>query len=256
MMILLLRLAPMLAGFAIYGLFEWQWTHPLFFPWPLLGAMTVYLLIAGRMAFGLKDRWGMVWKMIPGLLLLGSAMVCALLFEEAFLQHGLSFFVAIAAYLSLELSFLVAYDPSRYPVHGLTYLDVGVIPLTNALLVWGMVGVRTFQKFMLPFWIPVVVLSFVNMIGFIATSHPDASRAQRRAWAFFGAAIGAALGGLVLFLPLTMPAQALLAALLVAAPLRLRRYAFSPHPPRAMAWFEGVAFFVLFFGLLLLSPWA
>ncbi|MBP7006203.1 hypothetical protein KBB27_03720 [Patescibacteria group bacterium] len=256
MMILLLRLAPMLAGFAIYALFEWQWTHPLFFPWPLLGAMAAYLVIAARLVAVRKDRWDMMWKAIPGLLLLGSATVCSLLFEEIFWQHGLSLFVAIATYLSLELLFLLAYDPARYPVHGLTYLDVGIVPLTNALLVWGMVGVRTFQKLMLPFWMPMIVLMVVNAIGFIATSHPDATREQRRAWAMFGGAIGAALGVLILFLPLTMPAQAFLAALLVAAPLRLRRYGFSPYPPRAMAWFEGGVFLLLFIGLLLLSPWA
>lgn len=256
MLTLLLRLGPLLAGFGVYALFEWQWSAPLLFPWPLVAAVAVYALVAWRIAWVRKERWEMLGKTLPGCLFVFSAAVCALLLEETAWRHGLSLFVAIVAYFSLELFFLLKYDASRYPVNGLTHLQVGLVPLTNAMLAWGVVGIVTFSKTVLPVWVPIVVFMLVNAIGFWVTSHPDATRAQRRVWTLFGTWIGCALACLLLFLPLSMPTQAFLAALLIAAPLRLRRYGFSPRPSTATAWVEAIGFLLAFFALLLLSRWA
>ncbi len=256
MLTLFLRLGPLFAGLGIYALFEWQWKAPLLFPWPLVAAVVLYALIAWRIAWARTERWEMLWKAVPGGLFVFSATVCALLLEESVWRQGLSIFVAIVSYFSLELFFLLKYDASRYPVNGLTHLHIGLVPLTNALLAWGMVGIVTFSKAILPIWVPLSVFALVNAAGFAATSHPDATRSQRRTWTIFGAWIGCALACLLLFLPLSMPTQAFLAALLVAAPLRLRRYGFSPHPGAVTAWIEAIGFLLAFFAILLFSRWA
>ncbi len=256
MFTLLLRLGPLLAGFGIYGLFEWQWKAPLLFPWPLVAAVIVYAIVAWRIAWVRKDRWEMMAKTLPGCLFVVSATVCALLLEDPAWRHALSFFVAIVSYFSLELFFLLKYDAGHYPVNGLTHLHVGLVPLSNALLAWGVVGIVTFSKAAMPIWVPIVAFGLMNAIGFAVTSHPDATQAQRRAWTLFGAWIGCAVACLLLFLPLSMPTQAFLAALLVAAPLRVRRYGFSPRPSALTAWLEAVGFLLAFFALMLLSRWA
>ena len=230
------------------------------FPWPLVLALLAYAVVASWIAWVSGDRWEMVWKTVPGMLFVAAAIVCASMLELPLWRHALSFLVAVVSYFSLELFFLLEYDAPHYPVNGLTHLHVGLVPLTNALLAWGAVGILTFLRSSASLGL-LAALCFgafllVNGLGFAVTSHPDATRAQRRAWIFFGLGVGFGVACLVLFLPLGMPAQALLSALFVAAPLRLRRYGFSPRPPAVFAWIEGSVFLLLFFGILLFSRWA
>lgn len=254
----LLRVGPVLAGFAVYGLFEWQWGDPLVFPWPMLISVATYAIIAVRIAWSRNQapRWEAVWKAVPGCLFLASAGILSLMLEQPALQTVLSLFVAFIAYMSLELFFLHKYDAPHYPVHGLTHLDVGLIPLTNAFLAWGFFGIRTFSKGLAPVWLMVATFILVNALGFASTSHSDASRYQRNLWTAFGAWTGAGIACLLLFLPLSMPVQACLAALLAALPIRLRRYSFLSHPSPIAIWIESGIAAALFLGILLLSRWA
>lgn len=257
-MTLLLRLGPMLAGFGIYALFEWQWQDPLFFPWPLVAALVVYAVIAWRIAWSRRHKHGLeaLWKAVPGFLFVAAAGVCAVMLEVPLWRHGLSIFVAFIAYIALELFFLHKYDAPHYPVNGLTHLYLGLVPLTNAFLAWGFSGTQTFAIKYAPPWLPIFVFMIVNALGFAATSHPDAKPGQRHAWIVFGAWVGVGIACLVIFLPLSMPAQACIAALLVAVPIRLRRYGFLPRPGPVTAWLEGSVVVIAFLGILLLSRWA
>ena len=258
MMTLLLRLGPLLAGLGIYALFQWQWQQPLFFPWPLVLAVVLYATIAVRIAWNQQrsQRFELIWKVVPGCLFVFSAAVCSVMLEVPSWRLGLSILVAFVSYLSLELFFLHQYDSAHYPVNGLTYLSIGLVPLSNAFLAWGLSGVHTFATKYTPFWTPILAFALLDAFGFVATSHPDATPTQRRLWMLFGAWIGVGIGALILFLPLSMPVQACLAALLVAAPIRLRRYGFLPRPSAKMAWGELVVALVFFCGILWLSRWA
>ncbi len=257
-MTLLLRLGPVLAGLGIYALFEWQWQEPLLFPWPLVAGVAIYAIIAWRIAWNRRHKHGLdaLWKAVPGCLFVAAAGVSAIMLEIPAWRHGLSLLVAFISYISLELFFLHKYDAPHYPVNGLTHLHVGLVPITNALLAWGFSGVQTFSIKFAPPWLPILVFMVVNALGFAATSHPDATRVQKHLWIVFGAWVGAGIACLVLFLPLSMPAIACLAALLVAVPIRLRRYGFLPRPSSAIAWGELVMASAAFLAILLLSRWA
>ena len=254
---LLLRLAPIGAGLAAYALFEWQWTTPKAYPWALLFIAVLYMTVVARYVWSRVDRWSMLWNAIPFALFFLSATAIALMIEESFWRHGLSVFTGFVMYMSLELLFLHLYHTARYPVNGLTHLQLGLIPIINAFVAWGIVGVQTFQKMLAPpFWGVILGFALTNGLLFAITSHPDATTYKRRAWIAFGAATGAGIGCLLLFLPLAMPAQAFLAALLIAAPLRVRRYGFRPAIPTATAVIEGGVAVVAFFSILLFSRWA
>ncbi len=199
----------------------------------------------------------MLWKSLPMVCFLLAATVCAVMLEEVFWRHALSLFVAVTSYMALELLFLHLYHSSRYPVNGLTHLELGLIPVTNALLAWGVVGVRVFAKTLAPpAWSIPLVFAAVNALAFAVTSHPDATPYSRRIWTAFAAFSGLAIGILLLFLPLAMPAQAFMSALLIALPLRLRRYGFRPQLPRATALIESIVAILAFLSVLLLSRWA
>lgn len=254
---LLLRIAPMLVGIATYFLYEWQWRVPLAYPWALILCVVLYIGVVARMAWARDERWMVLWKSLPMVFFLLAATVCAVMLEEVFWRQVLSFFVGVTSYMALELLFLHLYHSSRYPVNGLTHLELGLIPVTNALLAWGVVGVRIFAKTLAPpTWSVPLVFACVNMLAFAVTSHPDASAYSRYVWIGFAAFTGFSIGLLLLFLPLAMPAQAFLAALLIALPLRLRRYEFRPQLSRATAYLEAGIAFIAFFALLLLSRWA
>lgn len=254
---LLLRIAPMLAGIATYFLYEWQWRVPLAYPWALIACVMVFIGVVLRMAWARDERWTIIWKSSLMVCFLLSATVCAVMLEEPFWRHALSLFVAVTSYMALELLFLHLYHSSRYPVNGLTHLELGLVPITNALLAWGVVGVRIFAKTLAPpAWSVPLIFGMVNALAFAVTSHPDASVYSRNVWIGFAAFTGFSIGLLLLFLPLAMPAQAFLAALLIALPLRLRRYGLRPQLSRSTAYLEAGVAFMAFFAVLLLSRWA
>ncbi len=254
---LILRISPMLVGISTYFLFEWQWRVPLAYPWALLAATGLYVVLVLRMVWPRSDRWVMLWNALPMVCFFLAATVCAVMLEESFWRHALSVFTGLTSYMALELLFLHLFHSSRYPVNGLTHLQLGLIPLTNALLAWGLVGVRVFAKAIAPpAWSVPLVFACVNALAFAVTSHPDASPYARRIWILFAAFSGFSIGLLLLFLPLAMPAQAFIAALLIALPLRLRRYGFRPALGLSTALLEGGLALIAFLAVLLLSRWA
>lgn len=254
---LLLRTAPILLGVTTYALFEWQWLSPLAYPWALIFVVVLYLGAVAKYVWNRNDRWIMLWNALPFAVFFLSTAVMALMLEGAFWRHALSIFVSLVMYMSLELLFLHLYHSSRYPVNGLTHLALGLIPVTNAFFAWGVVGIQAFQKPLAPpAWSVPFVFAFINALAFAVTTHPDATTHKRRVWILFAAVAGAGIGCLLLFLPLAMPAQAFLAALLIALPLRLRRYEFRPHISFSAALMEAVIAGLAFFALLLLSEWA
>jgi hypothetical protein len=256
MPILLLRFLPFVSGLAVYGLVSWQWQHPLTYPWACLGALAVVIAAVGLLLRDRQDRWSLAWTVFPTTLFLGAVSLAALMVERAWLQTGLSGIAGLVVYLVLELLFFHLYLPARYPVHGLTYLQTGLIPLTNAFFAWGSAGAMIFARNVTPWWLIPILLGAGNALMFSVTSLSESTAWQRRAWTIFGGSVGMLIGCLLLLLPLGIPGQALLAGLLSVLPLRWRRYTVHPRPgPWALAA-ELLVFCALFFSVIFFSRWA
>ncbi len=254
--IVFLRFAPLLVGLGTYLGFSWQWREPKLYPWPIVGVGLLYAILLWHMTRTHADRFALRWYGVPGLLLIFSGGAAAVLVERTDVQIGLTFLVSVMIYMMLELLFLLLYHPSRYPVHGLTYLQLAIVPCANAFLGWGAIGVRVFAKATTPSWVIPLVFCFMNALLFGVITYSEETVWQKHAWTVFGATAGLFLGFLLLFLPLALPAQALIAALFLVLPLRFRRYAVHPRPSLATQYIEGALFFVLLAMLLLLSRWA
>ncbi len=256
MRILLLRFLPLLSGLAVYGLVSWQWQHPLTYPWACVGAFVVVIAAVGLLLRDRPDRWSLGITVTPTVLFLFAVSLAALMVERPWLQAGLSGTAGFVVYLVLELLFFHLYLPARYPVHGLTYLQTGLIPLINAFFAWGIAGAMIFARNATPLWLIAPAFALVNALLFWVTSLSDNTAWSRRAWTFFGGATGLLIGFLVLFIPLGIPGQALLAGLLSVLPLRSRRYTVHPRPVFWAMMLEIVAFCLLFLAVVFLSRWA
>ena len=115
-------------------------------------------------------------------------------------------------------------------------------------------GVSIFLR--APWWLVPLALTTVSATLAFSTTHPTADPKHRRRWTLLGACAGLHAAALALFLPVGLLVHGAIAALMVAFPLRLRRYAFAPHPSRAHAWSESVIASVLLLGLLVSARWA
>jgi hypothetical protein len=67
--------------------------------------------------------------------------------------------------------------------------------------------------------------------------------------------VGVHIGLLAWILPVGHGVYAALVALLLALPLRIRRYSYDPRPSRRHAWVESGLAAVFFFGILVSSRW-
>lgn len=91
---------------------------------------------------------------------------------------------------------------------------------------------------------------------FALTSHHASSHEQDVRWTLLGALAGLEAGFLVYILPVSFSAAGLLAALVIAVPLRMRRYAFQPIPGKRTAVLESAGAVLMLACMLLLSRWA
>ena len=248
------RLSPFLVAGLVGLALQTQWQQPLLYPWPLVGAflglaITQVLLFLGR------GTWRqVVVDVLPIDITFFSLFAFAVMVEDGSLRSLTTVGFALLAFLHTTLLFLLLYDPTRYPVNALSHLSVALIPLANALLAWGMVGLFNFAQ--MSGWLTLLLFFAMNFALFAVTNHPDAVKGQVVRWSVFGGIWGVFVGGLAILLPLGMEAQAALAALLIVIPLRTRRYAYTPRPSARQAWMEALSTVVLLFSVLLLSRWA
>ncbi|MDD5438387.1 MAG: hypothetical protein PHC70_04560 [Patescibacteria group bacterium] len=238
-MAFLLRLFPSLAALIIGLTFYWQLEQPQAYPWiALIGvaAVVAAIIAIGRRRNKLAD---LVEKMLPTVLLLISLVFGMLLAEGFWARLAIVFFATVATFLSLELLFLLSFMPSRYPMSGLSHVNIGYVPLIIWYTVANSVGLITFLHS--PDWIHVVVMTLLSAVLFRTTGHPGATNEQNRLWTLVGGLTGFHLGLLGVILPMSMAGQATLGMIIFCAILRLRRYLYHPLPSRRQAWLESVA---------------
>ena len=213
-----------------------QFLRPLDYPWfAILGAVTVpaaALLMAHRRV-RLDD---LAEKMLPTALLILAVVFAALLAEGQILRIVLVAVGTIGSFLSLELLFLYTFMPSRYPVNGLSRVNIAYVPLTVFFATATSVGLMTFLHS--SSLLHIVGMVFLGLALFRTTGHPDATREQNNRWMLVGGITGLHLGLLGTVLPISMNAQGAIAMLVFCGILRTRRYLYQPYPGKFQTWTE------------------
>ena len=247
-MILFLRLLPFLVCGVQLLVFIEQVKNPLLFPWIVLIGVALLPITAFFIAWGRMDLGNMVEKMMPSFVLV-SVLAFSLLILEGDVAIWLAAGIAAAAsLLSLEMLFINAYIPTRYPVNGISRLNIAYIPIA----LWYAAATSTGLLIFLHssrVW-HVLGMMILGVVLFRSTGHPGATRHENRVWTFIGALVGIHIGFLGIFLPLTMAMQGIIAALLFSAVLRVRRYLYDPKPSVRQGWIEASS---SFFALVLVT---
>lgn len=247
------RLLPILSSILIAASLWLQIRYPFQYPWiAILGFCTLplfsYLISRGRVKF-----LDMGEKMLPSVIFI-LILIFALLLAEGWMVRWLIIvFGFVVTFLSLELLFFLAYVPSRYPVHGLSRVNMAYVPFIVFFTSATSVGLIIFLHISL--WVHVVLMAVLGLVLFRTTGHPEATKEQNRRWMLIGLVLGLHLGFLGVVLPLTMYAQAAIATILFSGILRLRRYLYHPLPSKRQAWLEAAALTLFFVLVLFTSRW-
>ncbi len=236
-MVFFFRLFPALAALTIGLTFYWQFGQPQAYPW--IALIGVFAVVAGIFAMSRKriKLADLAEKMLPTFLLLISLVFGMLLAEGFWAKLAIVFFGTVASFLSLELLFLLSFMPSRYPMSGLSHVNIAYVPLIVWYTVANSVGLITFLHS--PEWIHIAILVVLSVILFRTTGHPGATQEQNRIWSLVGGLTGFHIGLLGIILPMSMAGQATLGMVMFCAILRLRRYIYHPLPGRRQAWLES-----------------
>jgi len=252
-MIFVYRLLPAATALAVGILYYAQFENSLSYPWiAVLGTLAVMIAawLMSRTRVSLVD---MVEKMLPTFLLLGVLVFGMLLSEGELARWAIIVLAVLSSFLSLELLFLLSFTPSRYPVNGLSHVNIALVPFILWYTVSTSVGLIAFLHSSK--WIYVALVTIVSVILFRTTGHPGATKEQNMVWMFIGGAVGLHVGLLSVMLPLSMAAQGAMACLIFCVVLRMRRYLYHPIPGKQQAWMEGLAALVLIITLITTSRW-
>lgn len=250
---ILFRLLPFLVALLNVTVFFLQLKYPLEYPWIVLIGVIALPLGSFGLAWKRLSFPDLLEKMLPSYILVVALAFSLLLVEGRFYVLLIIFLVGIASFLSLELLFLLAYNPSRYPVNGLSRLTIAYVPIA----IWYAASTSSGLMVFLHtdrFW-HILLMTLLGGILFRTTGHPGATSNQNSVWTALGALLGAQVGLLGTTLPLSMAMQGTIAALFLCGPLRVRRYMYAPKPTSRQAWIEGVAFMVAFIASLATAKW-
>lgn len=254
MRMLLIRLLPWLSALFAFVTAEYQWSHPFPYPFPLV------LWLAWFVFAILVIRWRKVSfratfeKMTPAVFAAASTIAAFLMAQDRIQRLGLTLVMVFLSWVTLELFFYYAYDPKRYPVNALSHVNLALVPLIVFYSSCGLSGLQLFLQ--TPWWLPMTIFIALGAILFALTEHPVADAAHRLRWRGLGMWVGAQAALLLVFLPVTVSVRGTLLALLFFVPLRIRRYAYAPHPSTRVSWLEGGAAFALFLFVLITAQWA
>lgn len=264
--ILLLRLLPLINGVLgfIMAREQWKWTDV--YPWPLVAHITAFAFSMGLIGWKRISPKDFVEKMSLPLLAMIATGTAFLVFEEEWVHGLLTGAMAFISFFSLELFFVSQYHSMKYPLNGLSRWNMALIPCIGFLggavlqgiqtfLLWPMVSSGGEDAVLWPLWIEPVILAVVGAVAYIVTSHPTATRPLRIKWMMLGALIGLQIGILGLMMPVPTSTFGALVAICLAIPLRIRRYAYAPVPPRSLAWAEGLSMLGCLIAILMGSRW-
>ena len=251
---LFIRLTPWLTAILALVAAQYQWTHLFSYPAPLLLWFGWYLLSIFVIRWGKVSFRASLERMTLPVLTAMSAIFGFLMAESTIERVGLTLTLAALSFVTLELFFYYAYDPTHYPVNAFSHINLALVPFILFYTTCGLSGVRLFLQ--APWWISVGILVVLGMVLFTLTEHPVADASHRLRWRGLGSWLGVQASLLLIFLPVTASTRGVLIALLFFIPLRIRRYSYAPRPSSRLAWIEGTAAVLIFFTLLLTAQWA
>lgn len=253
-MVFLRRLLPIVVGLIVAGAFWWQARSAGLYPWLVIAAVGLFVLTVWSLSWKRVPFFSVVARMGVSVLFLLSAGYALLLAEGVFAQWVIPAIAGGVTFVGLELLFLNAFLPARYPVNGLSHFNFALVPMALWCVQYASVGLMMFIH--APRWLPSVALGVVTAALFWATAHAEASANQRMRWTVLGAVVGVHLGILGAVLPLEISLHGVIAAGFGAAALRARRYGISPRLPRRLMWVEAASVVCLLFAVLVTGRWA
>lgn len=252
-MFLLLRLLPAAVGLVQLIVFTEQVRHPLLYPWIALIGILALPAAAFAIAWGRIHLGDMNEKMTPSFMLVSVLAFSLLMLEGAPALWLAAVLAAAVSYFSLEMLFLNAYVPARYPVHGISRLNIAYVPIVLWYAAATSAGLLVFLHSR-RIW-HILGMMLIGILLYRTTGHPGATRHENRTWMCIGGLVGLHVGLLGVFLPFTMAMQGMVAAVLFSAMLRVRRYLYDPKPSRRQAWTEGVSSFAALVLVVVTAPW-
>ncbi len=254
---LLLLLAPWLTGAYAIAAARAQLAWPLNYPWPLLSVIGVFLVVSSIISWRKLPLWVAIRQVIPGTLALLGMTGAFLLVEGEWQVYALLFAFAAVPTLVLALLFLSVFDPGRYPVNGLSRINLACVILATFYGSFALAGLATFlteERWLR--WVAAPSFGVLFAIIALVTAHPNATSKELRRWTAFGALAGIHAGFLLAIVPVSMLVTAVWVMLFLAVPIRMRRYAYQPIPPTTTAWGEAIIGLLLFIATLAIARWA
>lgn len=248
-----LRILPWLSAGAALFAARWQWLLPLEYPWPLVIFFGGYFFALVLVAWRKIPLMEAIEKLLPSVLTLAILGFAFLLVESDAEKIVLTVLFSLVPCLVLELLFLSVFEQTRYPVNGLSHLNLAMVPIAAFYLGSTLNGLSVFVH--IPDWTVPFFFSVIGGLLYYVTSHPSANANHRRRWFVLGSGLGLHIGFLGLLLPIGMMAHGALSALLLVFPLRFRRYAYQPYPTAGHAWTESVVTMLVFIGVLASAKW-
>lgn len=252
-MMLLLRMIPILAGLANGSLFFFQVKHYALFPWACVPTVVIYLgsviVINWRHWKGAEH----IRSLIPALVAIVTSGYGLLLTEGVISGWLIPVFVGLTTYAVLELQFLHAYTPARYPANGISHVNLFLVPCLFWMGSFTSVGMTVFVS--TSRLIPILVMGGMGLVLFYATSHAESTLSERWRWTWIGMWIGILIGILNIVLPLQLFIHGAISAIMSGAVLRARRYGIQPPIPDKMIAMEFIGVLVLLVAISATARW-
>ncbi|MEO5927246.1 MAG: hypothetical protein ABIO72_00925 [Patescibacteria group bacterium] len=252
-MILLYRFLPLLVAVLEGVLFWSQMNNPLTYPWIVVFGIIALPAATVAIAWKRLPLSDAFERILPSFILLLALAFALLLVEGPLAVWAVIIIASVSVFISLELLFLLVYDPPRYPVNGISRANIAYVPIAVWYAASTSVGLLVFLHTP-PIW-HVALMTVLGAVLFRTTGHSGASLHEKAVWSLLGALVGVHIGLLGIMLPISMPMHGLIAAFLVSVTLRARRYLYAPHPSPRQAWIEGVAAVLLFVTSLSTAKW-
>jgi hypothetical protein len=254
-MLILLRLLPFALGVVNAALFLCQARSAGTYPW--LAGMAAVLLFASAFLILRRRGRGMVRRggrlIIPSVLVLAICGYALLLAEGAFALWVIPLFAGVITFVGLELLFLSTFVSARYPVNGLSHLNLSLVPVAFWLTAFTSAGLTVFINSSR--LIPIFTMTLMSFAIFYWTSHPEAGSVSRRRWAFLGGWLGFQLGLIGAAISVDLVLHGTLAALCGAFAVRARRYGIMPPVPRKLIIAESLFFIIFLAAVLATARW-
>ncbi len=252
-MFVVIRLLPAFLGALTALAFMVQARDASHYPWIAVGAIVAFAIGGFAVAWSRHRHVGDARPLVPGIIAVASAAFGLVLAEGALAAWVIPVFAGGTVLLACELLFLSLYAPARYPVNGLSHVNLVLVPIALWFATYASLGLTIFVDAARA--IPIAVIGAVSLALFSATSHAEASPATRRRWTLIGGWVGIQTGMLVVALPLDLIASSTFVALTLAYVLRTRRYGIPPAVPTRQIVSEALAFAALLLIVLATARW-